>query len=246
MLPHFIQPIHSYFLSCLLSTFVCPNLSAIFVSEDLNSPAMIMCSISVWSQGSGGFNEEHGCVTTLYIKIEYFRTTAADRNIQSCILLASTNYSMLVTLLKPLNSNQNRQKEVFWCFNTLHSMCTQQESTYIWRLFAHWVCLSQLKVNCFYLPLLLQFSPHLLLWFSVATESAAVSCHQRKHILKPNGTWENLWWVCCSSVGNIITENQCVPQFLMQLTSYPNSFYYVPFAPLLTDLSLVSFIYLYF
>lgn len=53
-------------LPCLAGLFACPNPPAIFVSEDPNSRATIVRSISVWSQGSGGLNEEHGCSIRLY------------------------------------------------------------------------------------------------------------------------------------------------------------------------------------
>lgn len=61
------------FLPCLGGLFMCVNPPAIFASKDLNSLAVIMCSISVWSQWNGGFNENHGCTNRLYSEKEYFK-----------------------------------------------------------------------------------------------------------------------------------------------------------------------------
>lgn len=62
----------NFFSLCFCGLSVFPCLSAIFVSEDLNSWETIMCSISVWSEARGRPNEEHHC------------TTRQNRGIQDC------------------------------------------------------------------------------------------------------------------------------------------------------------------
>lgn len=144
-------------LPCLVGLFVCPNLPAIFASEDLNSMATIMCSISVWSQGSGGFNEECGCTIRPYSNtvLQNFHCSLKYRDNQSFCL---TDTTPAIQIISPYLSAQttelcfqNREKD-FLIFQ--HPSCAQQEHTGVTthtdalRLLSHKVYLSQPKLIC--------------------------------------------------------------------------------------------------
>lgn len=144
-------------LPCLVGLFVCPNLPAIFVSEDLNSIATIMCSISVWSQGSGGFNEERGCAVRPYSNgvVQNFHCSLKYRDNQSFCLTDTTPAVQIISLYLSAQITElcyrNREKD-FLMFQ--HPSCTQQGHTGVTthidalRLLSHKVCLSQPKLIC--------------------------------------------------------------------------------------------------